>query len=162
MNAKPPLGILILAALAFLAGFWRLLQSCAALWWSSRAVMIGGLTDSNLAVGIGFDLLCLGMFGLLIAVAWLVIADALYSLQAWAWQLAAILAGVSVLFAGLEMVVSVLDRGRGDFPWGSVVALALNGLALWYLLRVDVRSAFGAPETGESEAPAGASGEGQN
>ncbi|GAB4443864.1 MAG: hypothetical protein Kow00120_13400 [Anaerolineae bacterium] len=154
-----PPGVVILGSLAFLAGFWRLLTSCYALWWSARLILFrGGFNDAGVAASLGFDLLCLGMFGLLLAIAWLAVADALINLQAWAWQVAVILAGLSILFALLEMVVAVLDQGRVDFPWSSVVSATINGLVAWYLFRSNVRDAFNLPPGGEEEKPAAATG----
>lgn len=148
-----PAGVLILAGMAFAAGFWQLLTACHALWWSGRQVLFwGGFSNPSLVVGTGFDLLCLGLFGLALAVAWLVIADALYNQQTWAWQLALIAASASLLFALLQMFVSVLDPGRFEFPWGALIALAINGLIAWFLLRTDVRGVFNPtpPDDGEA------------
>ncbi len=156
---KAPAGVVILAGLVFVAGFWRLLMSCFSLWWSARFFLFPFLandvrfsvTGAPTPVSLGIDLLCLGVFGLLLAIAWMVLADALLNLQPWAWQLTIILGVINILFAGLEMIVGVLDQARGDFPWGSVVGLVLNGLVVWYLLRSKVKDAFGLATPGADE-----------
>ncbi len=141
-EGKPvPVGVMVLSMMAFAAGVWRLLMACFALWASLRLIFVRG---SAFGISAGFDLTCLGLLGLVLAVACLAVADALFNLKRWAWNVGVILGVLNILFALMEMFVSVIDShpARGHFPWPTVVALTLNGLMLWYLMRSDVRGLF--------------------
>lgn len=137
---RVPTGILVLGALAFSAGFWRFILSSYALWISIRLILFGGAVGREPSVG--FDLMCAGAFGVLLALAWFVVSDALFNLRTWAWQLGVILSILNLLFTGLELLVALVDPGRGNFPWGSVISLGINGFLLWYLMRPEIRGVF--------------------
>ncbi|MBN1286197.1 MAG: hypothetical protein JXB47_12435 [Anaerolineae bacterium] len=137
-----PGGIVMLSVLALSAGLWRFIVSCYALWFSIRLILFGGAVGREASAG--FDLMCLGMFGLLLALAGFAVADALFNLRSWAWQLGIILGALNVLFAGLEVIVALIDPVRGSFPWSAIIGLGINGLLLWYLVQPDICATFAA------------------
>jgi len=127
-----PLGVTILAILAAIGGVFGLLAGLA-------AIGLGGLAGGVIGGADIGDLIVLA-----ISVLELALAYGFWTLRPWAWQFGVILSAVNIVIALLGAL--------GIFfapSWGSaIIAIAINGVILYYLNRAEIRRAFDAPETG--------------
>lgn len=86
--------------------------------------------NPTLILGFAVILLIVGLIGLLIAYG-------LFTLKNWAWLTALILNGLSIL-SSLSAIFSNQTRKGGD-----IFALIIAGLIVYYLMRPEVKRAFG-------------------
>jgi hypothetical protein len=125
---KRPIGITILAVLSFLVGAFYLLAAIGFL----ASVPFG----ARLRTGLGTYF---GWLAVLIGVVDLLAAYGLWTLRPWGWGLMVALVAVN-LGAAIGILVA------GFLPAGPIFSLTVNGFILWYLLRAEVKAAFGAAD----------------
>ena len=119
-----PLGILILAALAFLAGILYIFAGIQLM----GIVTFGPVESGN---GVWFS----GLLTFIVGVIWVAAGTALYGLQPWALMFAQIMAVFSLISAVFAMFAMV------EWRWGLGEAI-LAGVILWYLAREQTVEAF--------------------
>jgi len=79
-----------------------------------------------------------GYVGIITAVVQIIVAFGLSSMKKWAWVLAIIAVGLTIL----QGVVGIFAGGTFVFICGSL-GLIVPAIILFYLLRADIRAAFG-------------------
>lgn len=134
---KRPAGITILAILYFLLGGLSLLWSGLIFGVGGLGSLFGGLFGAEQIAASGQATAWTGFFGLFTAVIQLVVAFGLLGMKRWAWTLALLGAGLTVL----QGVVGIFNGGAFAFMCGSI-GLLMPIIILVYLLRPGVRNAF--------------------
>lgn len=132
---KRPIGITILAILQVVSGAVFLLAATTLLLGnqsdaSRQALAMAHLTASR------DTLISVGVFSLIIGGLQLVVALGLWQLKPWAWVLAALASGASVV----SSVLSVVNGER--ILQEQQIALAVSLIILVYLITPGVREAF--------------------
>ena len=132
-----PMGITILAALAFIGG---ILGICGGLSGIIGGSFLGGLAASvgaSAATTLGGMIAVYSIIALAFAVADLVFGFGAWTLKPWAWMLGMVLFGLNIVF----QLVSLL---AGWASFGSVIIpVAIGGVIIYYLLTPEVKKAFG-------------------
>lgn len=121
---KTPLGVLVLAILAFMAGVMNII-------WGFRMMNI--VTFGPLETGDGVWLA--GLFTLIVGLIYWSVGGALISLKPWALMFAQIMA----IFGLVNAVFAMF--GTGNIATGIGLAI-LPGFVFWYTNRPDIVSAF--------------------
>ena len=132
-----PMGITILAILAFIGG---VLGICGGLSGIIGGSFLGGLAASvgaSDATALGGMVAIYSIIAVVFAVADLVFGFGAWTLKPWAWMLGMVLFGLNVVF----QLVSVI-AGWATFG-GVIISLAIAGVIIYYLLTPDVKKAFG-------------------
>jgi hypothetical protein len=119
-----PVGITIIAVLAFVAGAFGLLAS----------LTIFGLGGGLAATS--------GLITLLIAVAEIALGYGFWMLKPWSWRLGLTLAIVNPAWEIARFLF------RGADPLNLLIAIVFAAVWLYYLNLPSIRSAFGAPASG--------------
>ena len=119
-----PLGVLILAVLAFLAGVLYLIAGIQLM----GIVTFGPVESGN---GVWFS----GLLTFIVGVIWIAAGTALYGLQPWALMFAQIMCVFSLMSAVFSMFA------MESISWGLGQAI-LAGILLWYLAREQTVAAF--------------------
>ncbi len=119
-----PLGVLILAVLAVMAGVLYLIAGVQ---------LMGIVTFGPVEVGNGVFLA--GLLTFVVGVIWIGAGTALYGLQPWALMFAQIMCVFSLMSAVFSMFAMTESR------WGLGQAI-LAGVLLWYLSREETVAAF--------------------
>jgi len=104
--------------------------------------LFGGLVGAENVAAFGVSSGWAGFLGIITAVVQLIVAIGLLSMKKWAWILALIGVGLTVV----QGVVSLFAGGPFGFMCGGL-ALIIPVLILIYLLRPTIRSAFGVGAT---------------
>ena len=134
-----PMGITILAILAFIGG---ILGICGALSGIVGASFLGGLAASvgaSNATALGGMLVVYSIIALAFAAADLVFGFGAWTLKPWAWMLGMVLFGLNIVF----QLVAVI-AGWATFT-GVLISLVISGVIIYYLLTPEVKKAFGRP-----------------
>jgi len=119
-----PIGVLILAVLAFLAGILYLIAGIQLM----GIVTFGPVESGN---GVWFS----GLLTFIVGVIWIAAGTALYGLQPWALMFAQIMCVFSLMSAVFSMFA------MESIKWGLGQAI-LAGVLLWYLAREQTVAAF--------------------
>lgn len=135
---KRPTGISVLFWVYLILGIFSLL-------WSGMVLGIGGLNAffgsifgaENMAA-FGKSNAWAGYFGIITAVVQIIVAFGLSSMKKWAWALALI--GLALLL--VQGLMGAFSGGLFALMCGSLGLIA-PALILFYLLRKDIRAAFG-------------------
>ena len=127
-----PMGITVIAILAFIGGIFLVFAGLAALGF-------GALFAA--ATGLGGLLIPFGIVSLTLGVANLALGYGFWTLVAWAWRLGVILALVDVVW-------SLVNVPFGGGLTNLIFTIAVSAAWLYYLNWPEIRRAFGAPETG--------------
>jgi hypothetical protein len=131
MASKPsrPIGITILAILAFIAGIVNIYH----------ALQYLGLFPQVLGPVrfFGVDILAALMYGVL-ALIWLWVGRMLWQVNPQGWMFMTILAIINIVFAFLTIL------GQSTFA-AQLPAIIINGLVLLYAYSSGVKKAFGVP-----------------
>ena len=122
---RPPVGVAILGFFGLVAGIAYLLVGFR---------LVGAVAFGPAEVGSGLALW--GALTIIVGVAFVAAAFALWSLQAWAWLFTMILAAFGILDAIFVMI------GTGSLTDGLAVAL-LPLLVIWYMNSAEIREVFG-------------------
>jgi len=135
---KRPTGISVL--------FWvYLILGVLSLLWSGMVLGVGGLSAlfggvfgmdnvSNFAVSSAWS----GYLGILTALVQVIVAFGLAAMKKWAWVLAIV--GLALTF--IQGIVGMFSGGIFALMCGSL-GLIVPAIILFYLLRADIRMAFG-------------------
>ncbi|HEY9630027.1 MAG TPA: hypothetical protein V6C84_22265 [Coleofasciculaceae cyanobacterium] len=130
-----PVGVTIVATLQLMGAVLILMGSLGILWFKDAIAQefsdgSGATPNSNFVMGFGVFLLVLGFLGLLLAYG-------LFMLQAWAWMATLVLEALKTLSNLSTVATGVGSRGIAVFQ------LVISAVLLYYLLRSEVKRAFG-------------------
>ncbi len=133
-----PVGITLIAILYIVLGV-------ASLTWSGLVFGVGGLTQMAGSL-FGADAVAIygntnvwsGIFGMITAVVQIAVAIGLFTLKRWAWYLAIIALGLTVI----QGVIGIFGGGMFAFVCGGI-GLVIPVIILVYLLRSQIRDIFG-------------------
>lgn len=131
-----PLGVTILAILAFLSGIWGIIRGLALLGIGGIAAVATGAAHPMAGMLLWGLAATFGVVALVVAVFYLGFAYGAWTLKTWAWKLGVWTAILSLVWALLVALGPGTMRGRF---WEIVV----NAGILYYLTTPAVRSAFG-------------------
>lgn len=138
MTNTRPTGITVLAAAFILLGLLSLFWSLLVFGVGAAVSVTGAIVGAENMTTFGGANAWLGIVGVAGAVVDFIVAFGLLRLRRWAWLLA-------LLGVGVNVVLGVLGLFSGGF-WAfccGILGLVIPGAILYYLLRPDVRSAFG-------------------
>lgn len=125
-----PTGVTILAVLAVIGGLLGLCGSLA-------LFGFGGLGALSGEVKAGVTTFLFGGLGLVSSLLYLAFGFGAWMLKPWAWLL-------GMIGAGLSIASNVLSLVTGNTTVISVlIGVAISGIIIWYLLRPDIKAAFG-------------------
>jgi hypothetical protein len=135
---KRPTGISILFWVYLILGILSLLWSGIVLGIGGLSSFVGGIFGMENVLGFGSTSAWSGYVGIITAVVQIIVAFGLASMKKWAWVLAIIAVGLTIL----QGVVGIFAGGTFAFICGSL-GLIVPIIILFYLLRTDIRAAFG-------------------
>lgn len=134
---KRPTGISILFWVYLILGILSLLWSGLVLGIGGLSTFFGGLFGMENVFSFGSTSAWSGYVGIITAVVQIIVAFGLASMKKWAWILAIIAVGLTIL----EGVIGIFSGGVFAFMCGSL-GLIVPIVILFYLLRADIRAAF--------------------
>ena len=134
---KRPTGISILFWVYLILGILSLLWSGLVLGIGGLSTILGGLFGMESVSDFGSTSAWSGYVGIITAVVQIIVAFGLASMKKWAWILAIIAVGLTIL----EGVIGVFGGGAFAFICGSL-GLIVPIVILFYLLKADIRAAF--------------------
>jgi len=105
--------------------------------------ILGGLEAMgimSLGLGVAADSESAGLADVVIGIVTLLVSYGLFATQGWAWLIAVIVTVIRILTALLAVLLSGIGSPIGI---GSLVAIVIGLALIWYLMRRDVRGAFG-------------------
>jgi hypothetical protein len=132
-----PMGITILAVLAFIGGIFGI---CGGLGGIVGGSFLGGLAASygaSNASTLGGMIAIYSIVALAFAVADLVFGFGAWTLKPWAWMLGMVLFGLNIVFQLVALIAGWTTLG------GIIISVAIAGVIIYYLLTPDVKKAFG-------------------
>ncbi len=139
VQQQRPMGITILAILAFLGG---ILGICGSLGGIVGASFLGGLAASvgaSNATALGGMLVVYSIIALAFAVADLLFGFGAWTLKPWAWMLGMVLSGLNIVFQLVALLAGWTTLG------GILISVVISGVIIYYLLTPEVKKAFGRP-----------------
>lgn len=139
---KRPTGITIIAILYIALVILSLLWSGLVFGVGGLSSLLGGLIGAENVAAFGLSSGWAGFLGIMSAAVQFAVAIGLLSMKKWAWILALIGVGLTVV----QGVVSLFAGGAFGFMCGSL-GLIIPVIILIYLLRPSIRSAFGVGTT---------------
>jgi len=139
---KRPTGITILAILYIVLAIISLLWSGLVFGVGGLSSLFGGLVGAENVAAFGVSSGWGGFLGIITAVVQLIVGIGLLSMKKWAWILALIGVGLTVV----QGVVSMFAGGVFGFMCGGL-ALIIPVIILIYLLRPTIRGVFGVGAT---------------
>ena len=135
---KRPAGITLIVTLYFILGGLSLLWSGLIFGWGGFSSLFGSIFGAAQVLAYGETIAWSGFLGLINAVVQIVVAFGLLGMKKWAWVLA-LVGVVLIVFQGL---VGIFTGGAFAVMCGSI-GLIVPVIILVYLLRPDIRRAFG-------------------
>ena len=135
---KRPTGISILFWVYLILGILSLLWSGLVLGVGGLTSFFGGIFGMENVLSFGSTSAWSGYFGIITAVVQIIVAFGLASMKKWAWVLAIIGVGLTIL----QGVVGIFAGGSFAFICGSL-GLIVPVVILFYLLQTRIRAAFG-------------------
>ena len=132
-----PIGISILFWVYLILGILSLLWSGLVLGIGGLSTVFGGLFGMESVSDFGSTSAWSGYVGIITAVVQIIVAFGLASMKKWAWILAIIAVGLTIL----EGVIGIFGGGAFAFICGSL-GLIVPIVILFYLLKADIRAAF--------------------
>ena len=138
MATTRPTGVTLLAIVFILLGLLSLFWSLLVFGFGAATGVVGTLFGDDVMATVGGAQTINGIVGVVGAVIDLVVAYGLLALKRWAWLLALVGVGISV-------VSGVLGLFSGGFVavCCGVIGLIIPAGILYYLLQPEVRQAFG-------------------
>jgi len=133
-----PTGISILFWVYLILGILSLLWSGLVLGIGGLSTFFGSLFGMESVSDFGSTSAWSGYVGIITAVVQIIVAFGLASMKKWAWILAIIAVGLTIL----EGVIGIFGGGTFGFMCGSL-GLIVPIVILFYLLKADIRAAFG-------------------
>ena len=135
---KRPTGISVLFWVYLILGILSLLWSGMVLGIGGLSSLIGGTFGLENVFDFGSTSAWSGYIGIITAMVQIITAFGLASMKKWAW----VLAIIAVVLTVLQGVLGIFAGGMFAFICGSL-GLILPAIILFYLLRPDIRTAFG-------------------
>jgi hypothetical protein len=135
---KRPTGITIIAIVYIVLAVLSLLWSGLVFGVGGLSSLVGGVFGAESVAAVGASTGWAGFLGIITAVVQFAIAFGLLAMKKWAWILALIGVGLTVV----EGVVGLFAGGLFGFMCGSL-GLIIPVLILIYLLRPTIRNALG-------------------
>jgi len=135
---KRPTGISMLFWVYLILGILSLLWSGLVLGIGGLSTFFGSLFGMESVSDFGSTSAWSGYVGIITAVVQIIVAFGLASMKKWAWILAIIAVGLTIL----EGVIGIFGGGTFGFMCGSL-GLIVPIVILFYLLKADIRAAFG-------------------
>jgi hypothetical protein len=135
---KRPAGITMIVILFFLLGGLSLLWSGLIFGVGGLSTLFGSLFGADQMAAYGESTAWSGFVGVVIAIVQIVVAFGLLGMAKWAWTLALVGAGLTVI----QGVVGIINGGAFAFMCGSI-GLVVPLIILFYLLSPAIRTAFG-------------------
>ena len=135
---KRPTGISILFWVYLILGILSLLWSGIVLGIGGLSSFVGGIFGMETVLSFGSTSAWSGYLGIITAVVQIIVAFGLASMKKWAWVLAIIAVGLTIL----QGIVGIFAGGTFAFICGSL-GLIVPIIILFYLLRAEIRTAFG-------------------
>jgi hypothetical protein len=135
---KRPTGITIIAILYIVLAILSLLWSGLVFGVGGLSSLLGGLVGAQNVAAFGVSSGWAGFLGIITAVVQFAVAFGLLAMKKWAWILALIGVGLTVV----QGVISMFAGGVFGFMCGGL-GLIIPVLILIYLLRPTIRGAFG-------------------
>jgi hypothetical protein len=135
---KRPTGISILFWIYLILGILSLLWSGIVLGIGGLSSFFGSIFGMENVLSFGSTSAWSGYVGIITAVVQIIVAFGLASMKKWAWVLAIIAVGLTIL----QGAAGIFAGGTFVFICGSL-GLILPAIILFYLLRADIRAAFG-------------------
>ena len=139
---KRPTGITIIAIVYIVLAILSLLWSGLVFGVGGLSSLVGGVFGAESVAAFGASTGWAGFVGIITAVVQFAVAFGLLAMKKWAWILALIGVGLTVV----QGVVSLFAGGPFGFMCGGL-ALIIPVIILIYLLRPSMRSAFGVSTT---------------
>ena len=133
-----PAGVTIIVILYFILGFLSLLWSALVLGIGGLSSLFGNLFTAEGLLSFGAETAWTGYLGLFAAVVQIVVAFGLLGMLRWAYVLALIGVGITIV----QGLVGMFGGGMFGFMCGSI-GLIIPIIILVYLLRPAIRKAFG-------------------
>ena len=133
-----PAGVTLIVILFFVLGIVSLLWSGLLFGVGGLSAFLGGIFGGGPVAAFGTSTAWSGFLGLIGAVLQIVVAFGLLGMRKWAWYLALIGVGVTLI----QGLFGMFGGGIFGFMCGSI-ALILPVIILIYLLRPAIRKAFG-------------------
>lgn len=135
---KRPTGISILFWVYLILGILSLLWSGMILGIGGLSALFGGFLGLENVSDFGNSSAWSGYLGIITALVQIIVAFGLASMKKWAWVLAILGVGLTVV----QGVVGIFAGGMFAFICGSL-GLVVPAIILFYLMRTDIRAAFG-------------------
>lgn len=135
---KRPTGISVLFWVYLILGILSLLWSGIVLGIGGLSAFFGGLIGMETVTSFGSTSAWSGYIGIIAAIVQIIVAFGLASMKKWAW----ILAIVGVVLTVIQGILGIFGGGIFAFICGSL-GLIVPAIILFYLLRPDIRAAFG-------------------
>ena len=135
---KRPTGISVLFWVYLILGILSLLWSGMVLGIGGLSTFIGDLFGLENVLNFGSTSAWSGYIGIITAVVQIIVAFGLTSMKKWAW----VLAIIAVVLNVLQGVLGIFAGGSLAFICGSL-GLIVPVIILFYLLRPEIRTAFG-------------------
>ena len=135
---KRPTGISVLFWVYLILGILSLLWSGMVLGVGGLSAFFGSLFGAENMASIGTSSAWSGYLGIISAVVQIIVAFGLATMKKWAWILAII--GLGLTF--VQGIVGMFSGGVFALMCGSL-ALIVPAIILFYLLKADIRAAFG-------------------
>jgi hypothetical protein len=139
---KRPTGITIIAIVYIVMALLSLLWSGLVFGVGGLSSLVGGVFGAESVAAFGASTGWAGFLGIITAVVQFAVAFGLFAMKKWAWILALIGVGLTVV----EGVVGLFAGGPFGFMCGSL-GLIIPVIILIYMLRPTIRSAFGVGTT---------------
>lgn len=138
MVSQRPTGVTLLAVLFIILGLVSLLWSLLVFGFGAVTGVTGAIIGVDNVTAAGRASFWNGVFGVAGAMIDFIVAFGLLNLRRWAWLLALIAVGINVVTG----VLGLFEGGFFAVCWG-ILGLIVPAIILYYLLRPDVRRAFG-------------------
>lgn len=135
---KRPTGISVLFWVYLILGVLSLLWGAAVLGIGGLSSLFGSLFGLGKVADFGNTSAWSGYIGIITAVVQIIVAFGLSSMKKWAW----VLAVIGVALTVIEGILGIWGGGLFAFICGSL-GLIVPIIILFYLLRTEIRSAFG-------------------
>lgn len=135
---KRPTGISVLFWVYLILGIFSLLWSGMVLGVGGLSALVGDIFGFENIFDFGSTSAWSGYIGIITAMVQIIVAFGLASMKKWAW----VLAIIGVVLTAIQGILGILAGGLFAFICGSL-GLIVPAIILFYLLRADIRTAFG-------------------
>jgi hypothetical protein len=135
---KRPLGITLIVGLYIILGVLSLLWSGLVFGVGGLSATVGSIFGADAIATFGSSNIWSGTFGIITAIVQIVVAIGLFTLKRWAWYLAVIAVGLTVI----QGIIGIFGGGFFAFVCAGIGLLIPVGILI-YLIRPQIRDLFG-------------------